>query len=69
MLLIAICLEVDKLKRNFIWGSNSENKKTHLVMWDRIYSKKENKGLEIRKMKLNNEAFLMKPAFNLIKKW
>ena len=67
LLPIAIFSEVDILIRNFLWGSNSENRKTHLVAWDRIYSEEKNGGLGIRKMKLNNEAFLMKLAFNMVK--
>ena len=36
------------------------NKKTHLVAWEKICTNKDNGGLGLRKMRGNNEAFLMK---------
>ena len=35
-ILVRICDEVDKLVRNFLWGSMIERKKMHMVGWSQV---------------------------------
>ena len=67
MLPTSICLEVDKLIKNFLWGNKLGIKKTHLVAWDKICADKKDGGIGLKKMMWSNEAFLMKLAYNLVK--
>ncbi|KAF7811880.1 reverse transcriptase [Senna tora] len=55
---ISICKEIDKIHRNFLWGSNSERKKLHLVNWDVICRNKRSGRLGIPKSHERNLAFL-----------
>ena len=59
--------ELVSMIRNFVWGSSTGNKKVHLVAWDRVCCHKDKEGLHIQNLRLNNEAFLMKATFKLIK--
>ncbi|OMP01064.1 reverse transcriptase [Corchorus capsularis] len=52
--------EVDRIQRNFVWGDGEENKKIHLVGWDRITRSKKRGGLNLRKAKLRNIALMAK---------
>lgn len=42
----SICDEVEKLCRDFIWGSSSESRKCHLVSWESICRPKEEGALD-----------------------
>ena len=44
-LLIHLCKKLDKINRDFLWGS--EKKKLHLVGWSKIIKPKEKGGLWI----------------------
>ncbi|KAF7813138.1 reverse transcriptase [Senna tora] len=55
---ISICKEIDKIHKKFLWGSNSERKKLHLVNWDEICRNKSSGGLGIPKSHERNLAFL-----------
>ena len=39
---------LDKINRNFIWGSTEVKRKIHLVGWDKVTSHKEEGGLGIK---------------------
>ena len=44
-LLVKILTSIDRLSRNFLWGSSKSKKKIHLVSWKKITkSKKEGGG-------------------------
>ena len=43
------CANLDALCRGFIWGSNKEHNRLHLVSWDMVCMHKEYGGLGIRK--------------------
>lgn len=62
----AVCDEVEKLCRDFIWGSMANCKKCHLVAWDRICKPKEEGGLGFRNLRNLNKAHMMKLAWELI---
>ena len=42
---IIVCAKIDKLCRQFIWGSSENNRNIHLVNWNKICSSKEEGGL------------------------
>ena len=51
---------IDKLNRNFIWGSSKNKKKVHLIGWNKVIKAKEEGGLGIQATKLKNTALLAK---------
>ena len=54
------CNEIDKLIKNFIWGSDEASLKMHLVSWEVLCQPKCNGGLGIRSAKDMNTLLLMK---------
>ncbi|GLT63634.1 hypothetical protein SLA2020_361840 [Shorea laevis] len=40
--------EIDRISRNFLWGSIDDQRKIHLVDWDTIYKPKTHGGLGLR---------------------
>ncbi|KAJ1408102.1 Reverse transcriptase zinc-binding domain [Sesbania bispinosa] len=63
---VSICDEVERLCRDFIWGSNADKKRVHLVSWDSICKPKSHGGLGFRSLKILNEAYTLKLAWHLI---
>ncbi|CAN1127408.1 Putative ribonuclease H protein At1g65750 [Linum perenne] len=61
------CEAIDKRIRNFIWGSTDEERKTHLVSWERICAPKENGGLGLKLSRILNRAYMTKLAFNFFR--
>lgn len=51
---------LDKLARDFIWGSTSKKKKQHLISWHRICLPKREGGLGIRSAEAMNKLWLRK---------
>lgn len=41
--------EIDKLQRNFIWGTTDQKKKLHLLNWSTITTNKASGGLGMKK--------------------
>lgn len=62
----ATCDEVERLCRNFIWGSTPEVRKNHLVSWETICSPKDQGGLGFRSLRMVNTAYLMKLDWGLL---
>ena len=60
------CDSIDKLNRNFLWGSSNERRKVHLVAWDKVCMKKNNGGLGLRHLKHQNLAFMSKLYWNMV---
>lgn len=60
----SVCVKLDMIRRKFLWGElNSRleyNRKLHLMKWSNICSPKTKGGLGIRKVEINNQAFLAK---------
>ena len=46
-LLNHLCEKLDKINRDFLWGSSTEKKKLHLVGWSKIIRPKDEGGLGI----------------------
>lgn len=51
---------VDRLSRNFLWGSTENKKKVHLVGWNKITRSKEEGGLGLQAAKQKNTVLLAK---------
>ena len=57
---IHLCDKLDKISRDFHWGSSQEKGKMHLVGWNKIIKFKEEGGLGIQAMTAKNLALLAK---------
>ncbi|XP_057418408.1 uncharacterized protein LOC130712598 [Lotus japonicus] len=64
---LGVCKEVEKLCRNFIWGSTVEKRKCHLISWETICSPKDCGGLGFRDLHSINRAYMTKLAW-IVKK-
>ena len=51
---------IDRLNRNFLWGSSDSKKKLHLIGWNKVTRDKEEGGLGIQAAKPKNTALLAK---------
>lgn len=51
---------IDRLSRNFLWGSSESKKKLHLIGWNKITKPKEEGGLGIQAAKPKNTTLLAK---------
>lgn len=63
---ITICNKIEKLARAFLWRSFTFIRKPSLVNWNVCCWSKDNGGLGIRSLQVQNKFFLMKLGFNLI---
>lgn len=48
--------EIEKIMRDFIWGSSATTKKRSWVSWTKATLSKKRGGIGIKKLKLANEA-------------
>ena len=51
---------MDRVNRNFLWGTTNEKRKIHLVGWNKIIKSKEEGGLGIQAARGKNIALLAK---------
>ncbi|KAA3472023.1 reverse transcriptase [Gossypium australe] len=63
-----VCEEIERVARQFIWGSSGKNSKMALVGWDTICQPKGRGGLGLRHLNDQNSSFLMKIGFSLVSK-
>ncbi|XP_061375671.1 uncharacterized protein LOC133317799 [Gastrolobium bilobum] len=63
---LGVCNEIEKITRNFIWGSSQSQGKVHLVSWNRVCRPKKDGGLGFRDQKLINRAYSMKLGFDIL---
>ncbi|GKU87265.1 hypothetical protein SLEP1_g1695 [Rubroshorea leprosula] len=54
------CDAIDSLNRKFLWGSDSNSAKLHLVSWGDVCRPREQGGLGLRTSFENNKAFIAK---------
>ena len=54
------CEALNKLNRNFLWGSTAEKCKVHLVRWEKVIHSKKQGGLGIRDARIVNVVELAK---------
>ena len=52
--------KMDKISRNFLWGSSDSRRKMHWVGWDKVTKPKVEGGLGIQTAKGRNMAYLSK---------
>uniref|UniRef100_A0A2N9G3W3 CCHC-type domain-containing protein n=1 Tax=Fagus sylvatica TaxID=28930 RepID=A0A2N9G3W3_FAGSY len=57
---IRVCFNLDKLNKDFLWGSIDERKKMHMVSWDKICRPRDLGGLGLYSTKARNLALLAK---------
>ena len=55
-----LCDKLDKVSRDFLWGSSQGKSKMHLVGWNKIIKSKEEGGLGIQATRAKNLALLAK---------
>ena len=64
-LLIKICNTIDKKIRDFLWGSNEEKERMHMVNWHTVTQPKELGGLGLFQTRHWNQALLAKLCWHL----
>ncbi|KAH0778498.1 hypothetical protein KY290_004925 [Solanum tuberosum] len=57
---------MNKIQRDFIWGTINEKRKIHLLNWDTITNNKNMGGLGIQKIEIKNRAILSSLAWRII---
>ncbi|CAA7018347.1 unnamed protein product [Microthlaspi erraticum] len=57
---------LDRISRDFVWGSTPERRKQHLLSWDKICLPKAEGGLGIRQSSLMNKALLAKVGWRML---
>lgn len=50
--------QLDRMQRNFLWGSTIHQRKLHLINWALVTTPKKHGGLGIPKLKYKNLAIL-----------
>ena len=55
-----VCDKLDKINRDFSWGSTSDIMRTHLVGWNKIVKPSEEGGLGLQAARAKNIALLLK---------
>ena len=59
------CSELDRLNRNFLWGSSSDKRKMHMVGWNKVCRPRNEGGLGLYAAKPRNIALLAKLNWRL----
>ena len=62
---VKFCEDVDKLTKDFLWGSIVEKKKLHLVGWNKVTNPINLGGLGIFEMKARNYTILAKLCWRI----
>lgn len=57
---VHLCDKIDKISRDFLWGSTMEKKKLHRVVWSKIIKSKDEGGLGIQAARARNIALFAK---------
>lgn len=60
-----ICEKIDKVNRDFLWGSTKDKRKLHLVDWGKIVKSKEEGGLGLQTARAKNISLLAKLNWRL----
>ena len=55
-----VCDKLDKINKDLLWGSTSDNKRMHFVGWNKIVKPKEEGGLGLQVARAKNIALLSK---------
>lgn len=57
---------INRVQRDFIWGTTTEKRKLHLLNWDTIASTRDKGGLGVQKNEIRNRAILVILAWRVI---
>ncbi|CAA7036129.1 unnamed protein product [Microthlaspi erraticum] len=57
---------LDRVSRDFVWGSTPEKRKQHLVSWDKVCLPRSEGGLGIRKSGIMNVALVAKVGWRVL---
>lgn len=60
----SICSVLNKLNRNFLWGSTYDQRRLHLVKWETVTKPKKQEGLNLREAHTANKVHLTKLGRN-----
>ncbi|KAL3503652.1 hypothetical protein ACH5RR_038101 [Cinchona calisaya] len=63
---LAVCDELDKINRRFLWGASVDKLKISLTSWDRVICSKQFGGLGIRSCRALNEVALAKLNWKIL---
>ena len=58
----SVSSRLEKIQRDFLWGSSSTKRKIHLIKWENVCRCKMKEGLGIKSLFLMNKALLTKWA-------
>lgn len=59
-------LSIEKAQRDFIWGSDSNTRKYHLISWETMCKSKKEVGMNFKNLIRINEAFLLKIGWSVL---
>ena len=62
---IKVCNAIDKLIRDFLWGTTEEKRKLHMVNWHGVTLPTDWGGLGLYQMRYRNQALLAKLGWRL----
>jgi hypothetical protein len=62
----SVCDEAEKICGDFIWGSTTNQRKCHLVSWEKICRPKEEGGLGFKNLRMLNQAYIHKLAWQMV---
>ena len=67
LLPMTTCEHIDRVNRNFLWGSDLDKKKMHHVKWTTVCLRKDRGGLGIRNARDINLALVAKLGWRLLR--
>ncbi|KAL4182818.1 hypothetical protein AMTRI_Chr11g152120 [Amborella trichopoda] len=56
----SVARKIEKMMRDFLWGSHGDSKKFNLLRWERVCTPKKEDDLGIRRIRFINQALLCK---------
>lgn len=65
MLPSKVCIKIDKIKKNFLWGDSTTKRRIHLISWNSVTLPKVVGGLGIKTSIHKNKALLAKRLWDI----
>ncbi|KAF7839819.1 DNA polymerase alpha subunit B [Senna tora] len=62
----SVCSELEKINRSFLWGSTTNQRRMHMVAWEKVCTPKSCGGLGMRHIKEQKNALIMKLGWGLV---